>query len=109
MLLFAAESKALTHPYLARAWDKRGADLLVEAPGQAKRIAMMGALDWRDRGLIVATSKPSAAPTSSPFWKTSIIAMAPSPAPIQASFKDPWPSCSTTARSIPARRPGPPP
>ena len=57
MLLFADESEALTHPYLARAWAKRGADLRVEAPGQAKKIAMMGALDWRDRRLIVATSK----------------------------------------------------
>lgn len=57
MLLFADESEALTHPYLARAWAERGADLRVEAPGQAKKIAMMGALDWRDRRLIVATFK----------------------------------------------------
>ena len=57
VLLFADESEALTHPYLARAWARRGADLRVEAPGQAKKIAMMGALDWRDRRLIVATSK----------------------------------------------------
>ena len=57
VLLFADESEALTHPYLARAWAERGADLRVEAPGQAKKIAMMGALDWRDRRLIVATSK----------------------------------------------------
>jgi hypothetical protein len=27
VLLFADESEALTHPYLARAWAKRGADL----------------------------------------------------------------------------------
>ena len=47
MLLFADESEALTHPYLAHAWAKRGADLRVEAPGQAKKVAMMGALDWR--------------------------------------------------------------
>lgn len=57
MLLFADESEALTHPYLARAWAERGADLRVEAPGQAKRVAMMGTLDWRDHRLIVATSK----------------------------------------------------
>jgi hypothetical protein len=31
VLLFANESEALTHPYLARAWAKRGADLRVEA------------------------------------------------------------------------------
>ena len=43
VLLFADESEALTHPYLARAWAKRGADLRVPAPGQAKKVAMMGA------------------------------------------------------------------
>jgi hypothetical protein len=57
VLLFADESEALTHPYLARAWAKRGADLRVQAPGQARKVAMMGALDWRDRRLIVATSR----------------------------------------------------
>ncbi|MCA3438737.1 MAG: transposase [Rhodobacter sp.] len=57
MLLFADESEALTHPYLARAWAERGTDLRVSAPGQARKVAMMGALDWRDRRLIVATSK----------------------------------------------------
>jgi hypothetical protein len=57
VLLFADESEALTHPYLARAWAKRGADLRVPAPGQAKKIAMMGALDHAARRLIVHTSK----------------------------------------------------
>ena len=57
VLLFADESEALTHPYLARAWARRGADLRVSAPGQARKVAMMGALNWRDRRLIVATSK----------------------------------------------------
>jgi len=57
VLLFADESEALTHPYLARAWARRGTDLRVSAPGQARKVAMMGALDWRDRRLIVATSK----------------------------------------------------
>jgi hypothetical protein len=56
VLLFADESEALTHPYLARAWAKRGADLRVPAPGQSKKVAMMGALDWLGRRLIVATS-----------------------------------------------------
>ena len=45
VLLYADESEALTHPYLARAWAKRGADLRVPAPGQAKKVAMMGAPD----------------------------------------------------------------
>jgi hypothetical protein len=57
VLLFAGESEALTHPCPARAWARRGADLRVSAPGQARKVAMMGALDWRDRRLIVATSK----------------------------------------------------
>ena len=45
MLLYGDESEALTHPYLARAWAQRGADLRVPAPGQAKKVAMMGSLD----------------------------------------------------------------
>ena len=57
VLLYADESEALTHPYLARAWAKRGADLRVPAPGQAKKIAMMGALAWVGRKLTVTTSR----------------------------------------------------
>jgi transposase len=56
-LLFADESEALTHPYLAHAWAKRGADLRVPAPGQSKKIAMMGALDWASRTLVIETSR----------------------------------------------------
>ena len=56
VLLFADQSEALTHPYLARAWAKRGADLRVPAPGQSKKRAMMGALDHAARRLIVHTS-----------------------------------------------------
>ncbi|MDQ2860569.1 MAG: transposase [Pseudomonadota bacterium] len=56
-LLFGDESEALTHPYLARAWAKCGADLRVPAPGQAAKVAMMGSLDWRKRELIVHTSR----------------------------------------------------
>ncbi|MGN1289908.1 MAG: IS630 family transposase [Bradyrhizobium sp.] len=57
VLLFADESEALTHPYLARAWAKCGADLRVPAPGQARKIAMMGAIDHTSRRLIVHTSR----------------------------------------------------
>ena len=56
VLLYADESEALTHPYLARAWAERGADLRVPAPGQARKVAIMGALDWVSRKLIVTTS-----------------------------------------------------
>ena len=56
ILLFGDESEALTHPYLARAWAKRGCDLRVEAPGQSKKRAMIGALDCAAHKLIASTS-----------------------------------------------------
>jgi len=56
VLLFGDESESLTHPYLARAWARRGADLRVPAPGQAKKVAMLGSLDHATRRLIVHTS-----------------------------------------------------
>ena len=56
VLLFGDESEALTHPYLARAWARRGADLRVPAPGQSEKVAMMGTLDWARRRLLVTTS-----------------------------------------------------
>jgi transposase len=57
VLLFGDESEALTHPYLAHAWAKRGADLRIPAPGQAAKVAMLGLLDWARRALIVRTSR----------------------------------------------------
>ena len=56
VLLYGDESEALTHPYLARVWAKRGADLRVPAPGQAKKVAMMGSLEHATRRLVVHTS-----------------------------------------------------
>ena len=56
VLLYGDESEALTHPCLARAWAKSGADLRVPAPGQAKKVAILGSLDHRTRQLIVHTS-----------------------------------------------------
>ena len=56
VLLYGDESEALTHPYLAHAWAKSGADLRVPAPGQAKKVAMLGSLDHVARQLIVHTS-----------------------------------------------------
>ena len=56
-LLFGDESEALTHPYLAHAWAKRGADLRVPAPGQAAKVAMLGVLDWARRDLVARTSR----------------------------------------------------
>jgi len=55
-LLYADESEALTHPYLAHAWAERGADLRVQAPGQSRKVAMMGVLDAGTGELIVSTS-----------------------------------------------------
>jgi transposase len=57
VLLYGDESEALTHPYLARAWAKRGADLRVPAPGQAKKVAMIGSLNHVARKIIVHTSR----------------------------------------------------
>jgi hypothetical protein len=57
ILLYGDESEALTHPYLARAWAKTGADLRVPAPGQAKKVAMLGSFDHVTRQLIVHTSR----------------------------------------------------
>jgi transposase len=57
VLLYGDESEALTHPYLARAWAARGADLRVPAPGQAKKVALMGSLDYITRRLIIHTSR----------------------------------------------------
>jgi transposase len=56
VLLYGDESEALTHPYLARAWAKSGADLRVPAPGQAKKMAMLGSVDHVTRRLVVHTS-----------------------------------------------------
>jgi len=56
VLLYGDESEALTHPYLARAWAKSGADPRVPAPGQAKKVAMLGSLNHVTRELIVHTS-----------------------------------------------------
>ena len=55
-LVFLDESEALTHPYLARCWARRGADLRIEAPGQAKKRAMLGAFDPVRRQLLVHAS-----------------------------------------------------
>ncbi len=57
VLLFGDESEALTHPYLAHAWAKQGADLRIPAPGQAAKVAMLGVLDWAPRELVVCTSR----------------------------------------------------
>src|SRR3954454_23536216 len=55
-LVFLNESEALTHPYLARCWARRGSDLRIQAPGQAKKRAMLGAFDPVRRQLLVHTS-----------------------------------------------------
>ena len=57
VLLFADESEALTHPYLAHVWAKKGADLRIPAPGQSAKVVMLGVLDWARRELIVRTSR----------------------------------------------------
>jgi len=56
VLLSQDESEALTHPYLAHAWARRGADLRVPAPGQSRKLALIGALDHASGALIVHRS-----------------------------------------------------
>src|SRR3954469_14071266 len=55
-LVFLDESEALTHPYLARCWARRGTELRIQAPGQAKKRAMLGAFDPVRRQLLVQAS-----------------------------------------------------
>jgi hypothetical protein len=55
-LLFGDEAEALTPPYLARAWAKRGEDLRVQAPGRSYKRAMLGILDCATCRLLVNTS-----------------------------------------------------
>ena len=55
-LVFLDESEALTHPYLARCWARRGTELRIQAPGQAKKRAILGAFDPLRRRLLVHTS-----------------------------------------------------
>ena len=57
VLLFGDGSEALTHPYLAQAWAKQGADLRVSAPGRAAKVAVLGVLDRARRDLVVRTSR----------------------------------------------------
>jgi transposase len=54
--VFLDESEALTHPYLARCWARRGTELRIQAPGQAKKQAMLGAFDPVRRKLLVHAS-----------------------------------------------------
>ncbi len=54
--MFLDESEALTHPCLARCWARRGANLRIEAPGQSKTRAILGAFDPVPRSLLVHTS-----------------------------------------------------
>src|SRR4029434_2263257 len=44
------------HPYLARCWARRGSDLSIQSPGQAKKRAMLRAFDPVHRRLLVHTS-----------------------------------------------------
>jgi hypothetical protein len=55
-LVFLDESEALTHPYLARCWARRGSELRIQAPGQSKKRAMLGAFDPMSRRLLVHIS-----------------------------------------------------
>ena len=108
-LLYADESEALTHPYLAHVWAEKGVDLRMQAPGASRKIAMMGALDAATRELLIHTSPTK---TSADFigllelldWRYG---------PKQGCTRRPVCWCSTTDPSTPAKhrqrhwRPGP--
>src|SRR5690349_24278891 len=61
-LVFLDESEALTHPYLARCWARRGSDLRIQAPGQSKKRAMLGAFDPVSPPPLVHTSPTKRSP-----------------------------------------------
>ena len=106
VLLFGDESEALTHPYLAHAWAKRGADLRVPAPGQAAKVAMLGVLDWARRDLVLRTSRTKRS--------SDVIALLEEldrrwgPRPGEVARPVVLVLDNGTARSTPARRPAPP-
>lgn len=56
VLFIQDKSEAVAHFYLAHTWAKRGADLRVEAPGQACKAAMLGVLAMTARQEIVTTT-----------------------------------------------------
>ena len=102
VLLYGDESEALTHPYLARVWAKAGADLRVPAPGQAKKVAMLGSLDHVTRQLIVHTSPTK---RSSDFVAhLEQLDRLYGPKPGQPPSRRYW--SRTMVRSIPASSPG---
>ena len=47
---------AVRYTYLARCWARRGSDLRIQAPDQAKKRAMLGVFDPLRRRLLVHTS-----------------------------------------------------
>ena len=55
--MFGDESEVSTHPYLAHTWAPKGFDLKVQAPGQAKRRALLGVRDAVDGEMIVEVSR----------------------------------------------------
>lgn len=56
VLLFGDESEVSTHPYLAHMWALRGQDLRIQAPGQAKKRALLGVRDGATGHLEAITS-----------------------------------------------------
>ena len=79
VLLYGDESEALTHPYLARAWAKAGADLRVPAPGQAKKSRCWGRSITSRANSSFTPARPSAAAISSPISSNSTASMDRSP------------------------------
>jgi len=56
ILLHEDESEALTHPYLAHLWARRGRTVRIEAPGQARKRGILGVREVSSGHLHVVTS-----------------------------------------------------
>jgi hypothetical protein len=100
-LFFQDESEALTHPYLAHLWAKRGADIRVEAPGQAKKCAMLGVLDAATNELIVLTSQTKRSTDFISLLEALDRRCAP-PTPATATPATATPATATPATATPA-------
>ena len=72
VLLCGDESEALTHPYLARAWAKSGADLR-RRPGRPRRPRRWGRSITSRANSSSIPAPPSAAAISSPIWSSSTV------------------------------------
>src|SRR4051795_3682423 len=104
VLLFGDESEALTHPYLAHVWAKKGPICAFQRRAKAPKWRCSACSTGRVASSLFRPAEPNEAQTSSLAWRRSTAAMVPS----SASRSSPSFWSSTTVRSTPARRLVPP-